>query len=90
MSLSKKGKYVGDKNPNYGNKWTDEARKKMSNIKKGKSTGINNPFFGKTHTEEVKNKISQSNKKFFTCPKCGKIGQSNSMKRWHFANCSST
>ena len=29
-----KGRYPGTKNPNYGNKWTDEQKKKMSDYRK--------------------------------------------------------
>lgn len=34
MSKDRKGVYVGDKNPNYGNYWSEEDKKKMSEIKK--------------------------------------------------------
>ena len=36
VSISKamKGKHIGGKNPNFGNKWTDEMKKKMSENKK--------------------------------------------------------
>lgn len=37
MSLAKKGKCVGSKNSNYGNKWTDEMKANMSALKKSKS-----------------------------------------------------
>lgn len=30
-----KGRMVGDKNPNYGNKWSDEQRERMSRQRKG-------------------------------------------------------
>jgi hypothetical protein len=43
MSKSKIGKYEGKNNPNYGNKWTDEQKSKMSSINKGRLSGKNNP-----------------------------------------------
>ena len=47
MSLSKKGKYTGKDNPNYGNH---------------KLAGENNPNYGKHLTEEQKAKISKAHK----------------------------
>lgn len=72
MSELKKGKYSGEKNPNYGKICSDENKKKKSEIKKGK----NNPMYGRKHSEETRKKMSQllkgkySNKKH---PNCGKI-----------------
>ena len=43
QSRAMKGKYDGKMHPNYGNKLTEEHRKKLSVIKKGK----NNPNYGK-------------------------------------------
>jgi hypothetical protein len=34
MSIDRKGKSLGKDNPNYGNKWSDEKRKYMSELKK--------------------------------------------------------
>jgi hypothetical protein len=34
QSKKMKGRYVGENNPNYGNKWDEELRKHLSNIKK--------------------------------------------------------
>jgi NUMOD3 motif len=42
----------GDKNPNYGNKHTNEWRTQHSK----RMMGENNPMFGKTHTNEQKEK----------------------------------
>ena len=30
-----KGRYVGEKNPNYGHRWTEEQRKHLSEVKRG-------------------------------------------------------
>lgn len=35
LSKVMKGKYKGELNPNYGNKWSEEQKKHASNIKKG-------------------------------------------------------
>lgn len=35
QSEKMKGRYLGEKNPNYGNKWTEEQRKHLSDVKKG-------------------------------------------------------
>lgn len=46
---------IGKNNPNYGNKWSDEQRKKLSDFRKGKS-------FYKTKTlEEKRQKMSGDN-----------------------------
>lgn len=52
---------------------------------------------GKTFSEEHRLNVSLGNKKTgrmknmnnlqSTCPKCGKQGQLNALKRWHFDNC---
>ena len=67
-----KGKF-GDKNPNFGHKWTDEMKSAASKKKKGKMSeetrrkisetaktrvGEKNSFFGKTHTDETKEKLA--------------------------------
>ena len=65
----------GNKNPNYGNRWTDEMRKKLSEKLKvtnqkaetrrarseaaKKRTGEMNPFYGKTHSDETKKLLSK-------------------------------
>lgn len=35
MSMSKKGRYTGKNNPNYGHKWTDEMKLRLSLKKRG-------------------------------------------------------
>lgn len=46
--------YSGEKNPNYGNRWSDEQKEQMSKINKGRN-------LGKHHNNETKQKISKSN-----------------------------
>lgn len=66
---------TGVNNPNYGNKWTEEMKKKESNRKKGKSweelygeekskemkENASKSQEGRTHSEETKDKIRQHN-----------------------------
>jgi len=51
LSKSRKGKFVGDKNPNYGNKWSDEQKLRASESKKKKERRV---------TDEVRKKMSES------------------------------
>lgn len=48
---------MGQKNPNYGNKWNEEQRKKLSEYRK-QFTGEKNPVYGKK-----RNDLSERNKK---------------------------
>lgn len=52
----------GEKNPNYGVKFSEEIRRRMSESKKGKQVGSNNPMYGRRHSEECK-KIQSENRK---------------------------
>jgi hypothetical protein len=56
ISIKLKGKLMGEKNPMYGNKWTEERKKIQSII----STKNN---LGRKLSDETKNKISESLKK---------------------------
>ena len=63
MSIARKGKFCGEKNPMFGKSpWikgkhhSDETRKKMSLSQSGE----NNPMFGKHLSEKTKNKISEN------------------------------
>jgi len=47
----KSGRMKGEKNPNYGIKWSEERRMRMS--------GSGNGFYGRKHTEETKQRIGQ-------------------------------
>ena len=42
MSITRKGKYVGSKNPNFGKHYSDEIRLRMSKARKGKCLGSEN------------------------------------------------
>ena len=49
---------TGERNPQYNKKWTDEMRKKRSEM----YTGENNPFYGKTHSDETRKILSEKSK----------------------------
>lgn len=51
---------------NRGHRWTDEAKKRVSESRKGKYVGIENHNYGKSPSEEVKEKISEKLKAFYS------------------------
>jgi len=51
---------IGEKNPQYGKKCSEETKKKIRQSLKGQMCGVSNPFYGKKHTKESKNKMSKS------------------------------
>lgn len=88
-----KGRYVGELNPMFGKKHTEQFKEDRR-----KYLIENNP--GKNKSEETKIKISDSKKgkpsktkgiprKKIICPYCGKEGGEGLMHRWHFENCKS-
>ncbi len=48
QSRLRKGKYIGEKHPNFGKKRSEEWCKNQSELRKGTNTGNKNPMFGKT------------------------------------------
>lgn len=43
-----KGRFVGEKNANYGHRWNDEQKKRLSEkLKKARGDGYVNPMTGK-------------------------------------------
>lgn len=67
-------KRFGERNPNYGNRWTDEMRSAASKRKKGnvskearhkisesakRRIGEKNSFFGKKHSEKTKKRLAE-------------------------------
>lgn len=78
MSRDRKGWYLGEANPNFGNKWSDEQKQHMSEVKSNISSETrkkqsiaqkrrmsdphNNPMYGKTHSAEAKAKIAAASK----------------------------
>jgi len=68
ISISRQGKFTGEKNPFYGKTHTDKTKKKISRkgctlstdhkIKISNSLkGSKNPFYGKNHTRSTKQKL---------------------------------
>ena len=100
--IARKGILVGEKNYNYGKRWTEEQRAKMSEFRTGKCF---RPEF--KYSEESKDKMRESaNKRWtkeerakfsakkiatmfvFTCPHCNKTGRGKTnFNRWHGDNC---
>ena len=78
---------LGDKNPMFGRKHTEQSKERMSENRIGKCVGQDNPFYGKTHSIETIEKIREVNNRNHMCPHCGKSGASNVMRRWHFDKC---
>jgi predicted RNA-binding Zn-ribbon protein involved in translation (DUF1610 family) len=70
---------AGDKNPNYGNAWSEEQRRHLSQMN-------SNP------SEDTRSKMRAAwiGREKIACPHCGKesISRGN-MNRWHFDNCKS-
>lgn len=62
--LSNAGKkLIGGKNPNYGNKYSEEHRARLSLMAKERfKVKENNPMYGKTHTPEVRKILSDKAK----------------------------
>ena len=58
--LSEKAKlnFIGEGNPFYGKKHSEETKQKISNSKKGTKSHL--PMLGKKHSEETKQKISKA------------------------------
>jgi len=69
-----KGRFVGKDNPNYGNKWSETQKKKMSiTVKELFKDKNNHPMYGKHHSGETKRKISKSRKRNWEDPEYQKM-----------------
>ena len=53
----------GENNSNYGNHWSEEQRKRLSEKMKGRYVGKDNPNYGNHWTDEQKKKSSEAAKK---------------------------
>jgi hypothetical protein len=75
---------------------TDDIRDIISRANKGKIVSkstrllVSNKLTGIKRSDETKAKtsIAARARPIITCPHCNKSGSSNTMKRWHFNNCS--
>ena len=65
ISNTLKGRYVGNKNPNYGNNWSEEQKENLSKKMKGRYVGNKNPNYDNKWSEEQKQKFSEKKKEFF-------------------------
>ncbi len=102
-SITRKGVLVGEKNYNFGKKWTEEQRSKMRghtrNVGKKKKPHSNDAkklmsISAKSRwTKEAR--LEQSIKRLtnmyhFLCPHCGKSGKGvSNYNRWHGDKCKS-
>jgi hypothetical protein len=102
-SIAMKGTLTGEKNYNYGKKWSEEQRKKMSEFRTGKNFNKEyKPISNETRekmkyssnqrwTIEERAKFSAKKKAdmfIYICPNCGKQGKGKTnLIRWHGDNC---
>lgn len=76
---------------------TDDIRDIISKANKGKTVSqstraiVSAKLTGIKRSDETKSKVAKTAKSrpIITCPHCNKSGSSNTMKRWHFDNCTS-
>lgn len=50
---------IGEKNPNYGHKWTPEMKENMRQMKLGMYKGEKNPNYGKKWSKRKRNELSK-------------------------------
>ena len=75
---------IGENNPMYGKKHSDETRKKMREAHKGKQVGEKNPFYGRHHTEESKRRNAEAHKgKHHSEEAKNKISETFKSLRWY-------
>jgi hypothetical protein len=60
ISKSRKGKCVGEKNPQFGKERSELHRKRLSDSRQGKGLGENNGQFGKERSELHRKRLSDS------------------------------
>lgn len=60
ISKSLKGRFEGDKNPNFENFWNDEQKQKLRQKMIGRYDGDKNPNFGNKWSDEKRNEFSKS------------------------------
>lgn len=80
ISKTLTGKLVGEKNPNYGHKWTDEMKRKQSEKMKGRYVGEKNPNYGKKWNAEQRKNLSDKFKNIYSGdrnPMFGKVRITN-------------
>jgi hypothetical protein len=87
---------MGEMNPFYGVKHSEEAKRKISKTHKGRTLTeehkrkVGEALIGKKHSEETKRKMRETYKKSYPkvkCPHCNKVGDIGNMTQWHFDKC---
>lgn len=60
--------YLGENNPNYGNKWSEEKKKALSDLRRanGKSAGENNSMYGIKRTDLTERNKAARGKHWYT------------------------
>ena len=77
--------FIGDKNPFYGRKHTDDSRKKIAK-NHADFRGENHPMYGKHHSEETREKMR--NRRFnLICKSCGNQFYGTSGNQKYCENC---
>ena len=77
-------KVSGVNNPNYGKKYSNDRKNKISKARIGKYTGENNAFFGKKHTNETKEILrKKSSEKKHNYETKVKMSESHKNKLWY-------
>ena len=97
-SIARKGIVVGEKNWNYGKKWTEEQRAKMRGHKRTLGFKYDKPYTEERKakmsasaqarwTEEERNKMRAPKPKY-VCEHCNAtVGGKANYNRWHGDNC---
>jgi hypothetical protein len=96
--LARKGILVGEKNYNYGKKWTDEQKSKMIGHTRTLGHKYTQPYTEERKfkmrvaaqarwTEEERNKMKVPKSKYY-CSHCNTlVGGKSNFNRWHNDNC---
>lgn len=81
ISQTLKGRYAGEKNPNYGNYWTPEQKAQLSAKMKGRYAGENNPNWNNRWSAEqrqaLREKFRVKYEQGYTNPMQGKVRITN-------------
>ena len=65
--------YVGENNPFYGKKHTEEVIQKLREYNQNNQTGENNPFYGKKHSQDSLDKMKKSNEIYYASEQFKKL-----------------